>query len=227
MSSVCTKQVAALDLADAHLQQEIEKIKRSLEDEYTRRYELAQKQHQHDLQQLRQELTAEVGKRRAAISPIDFARTSFQDIEEIKQMYRTENERLYRKMRATPRSPFIPSAIAGENIELSQHQARLIETHQKQMQVMKKELDDGYKKVISEFQQEQTRVQTRYDQLKRQLADSQQTIELLKTNLGLLKTRHFDEHSIRKARHVVERSDSNVHVRLETLAKLLEQSNEA
>jgi len=43
----------ALDLADSHLKQEIEKIKTNLEQKYKRRYE-------HDLKQLRQQLTAEL-----------------------------------------------------------------------------------------------------------------------------------------------------------------------
>ncbi|CAF4368109.1 unnamed protein product, partial [Adineta steineri] len=47
----------ALDLADSHLQQEIEKIRLSLEQEYNRRYEHDQRQHQHELAQLRKELT--------------------------------------------------------------------------------------------------------------------------------------------------------------------------
>ncbi len=72
-------------------------------------------------------------------------------------MYRTEIDRLYR-----------------ENIELSQNQAKLIDTHQKQMQIMKKDLDDGYNNVINEFQHEQKRLQTRCDQLKQQLNESQQ-----------------------------------------------------
>ncbi len=75
----------ALDLADSHLKQEIEKIKTSLEQKYTRLYERDQKQHQHELHQLRQQL----------ISPTN---NSLEDIEEIKKMYRIEIDRLYRKI---------------------------------------------------------------------------------------------------------------------------------
>ena len=63
------------------------------------------------------------------------------------------------------------------------------------MQIMKKELDDGYNNVINEFQREQTRLQTRYDQLKHQLADAQQTIEQFKSNLNQIKSTHFDDMS--------------------------------
>lgn len=88
---------------------------------------------------------------------------------------------------------------------------------------MKKDLDDGYTNVINEFQREQTRLQTRYDQLKQQLADAQQTIEQLRSNLNQLKTNHFDE------KHTLEhenrnRQDHLLHNRLENLVKLLEQS---
>ncbi|UJR37060.1 hypothetical protein I4U23_029765 [Adineta vaga] len=200
----------ALDLADSHLQQEVEKIKRSLEQEYNRQYELDQKQHQHEIQQLRQELTNEIEKQRLVTTSITPTKTTIQDIEEIKRMYRTENERLYH-----------------ENIELSQHQSKLIEDHQKQMQIMKKELDDGYNNVINEFQQEQTRLQTRYDQLKRQLTDAQQTIEQLKSNLNLLKTRHYDGKSILRENSSLEYSDNSLKSRLDNLVKLLEQSNDA
>jgi chaperonin cofactor prefoldin len=48
------------------------------------------------------------------------------------------------------------------------------------MQIMKKELDEGYNNLINEFQREQTRLQTRYDQLKQQLTSAQHTIDLLK-----------------------------------------------
>ncbi|CAF0850375.1 unnamed protein product [Adineta ricciae] len=200
----------ALDLADSHLQQEIEKIKNSLEEDYNRRYELDQKQHQHELQRLRQEFTSDIDKQRVSTVPVTSTKTTSQDIEEIKRMYRAENERLYR-----------------ENIELSQHQSKLIETHQKQMQIMKKELDDGYNNVINEFQQEQTRLQTRYDQLKRQLAEAQRTIEQLKSNLSLLKTHRYDSMPKLREQSGLERSNSSLHTRLDNLVKLLEQSNEA
>lgn len=117
--------------------------------------------------------------------------------------------------------------VLGENIELSQHQSKLIETHQKQMQIMKKELDDGYNNVINEFQQEQTRLQTRYDQLKRQLTEAQHTIEQLKSNLTLLKTQRYDDMPRLREQSGVERSNSSLHTRLDNLVKLLEQSNDA
>jgi hypothetical protein len=77
----------ALDLADSHLQQEIEKIKFNLEQEYNRRYEHDQKQHQHNL------LPKEIEKQQS----INSSDNSLQDTEEIKKMYRTEIDRLYRK----------------------------------------------------------------------------------------------------------------------------------
>ena len=86
-----------LDLADFHLQREIEKIKLSLEQEYNRLYERDQKQHQHDLHQLRQQLTNEIEKQRVVISPVNVSNTSLQETEEIKKMYRTEIDRLYSK----------------------------------------------------------------------------------------------------------------------------------
>ena len=87
----------ALDLADSHLQQEIEKIKISLEQDYNRRYEVDQKQHQHELQRLQQEFTSDINKQRVSTVPVASTKTTSQDIEEIKRMYRAENERLYRK----------------------------------------------------------------------------------------------------------------------------------
>ncbi len=187
----------ALNLADSHLKQEIEKIKSSLEQEYNRRYERDQKQHQQDLNQLRQQLTNEFEKQN----------TSAQDIEEVKKMYRTEIDRLYR-----------------ENIELNQNQAKLIDTHQKQMQIMKKDLDDGYNNVINEFQHEQTRLQTRCEQLKQQLNDTQQTIEQLKKT-------HFDDITKIKEKFTLEQDNrnrqENLQNRVDHLVKLLEQSNEA
>jgi predicted RNase H-like nuclease (RuvC/YqgF family) len=100
------------------------------------------------------------------------------------------------------------------------------------MQIMKKELDDGYSNVINEFQREQTRLQTRYDQLKQQLTDSQQIIEQLKTNLNQLKTNRFDDVSkVKEAytneKYTLEHDQKNIQNRLEHLVKLLEQSNDA
>ena len=117
----------------------------------------------------------------------------------------------------------------GENIDLSQHQSKLIEAHQKQMQIMKKELDDGYNNVIKEFQYEQTRLQTRCDQLKQQLNNSQQTIEQLKLNLNQFKTNHYDDMSkIHQTYNNENRTrQDNLQNRLENLVKLLEQSNNA
>lgn len=124
----------------------------------------------------------------------------------MKKMYRTEIDRLYR-----------------ENIELSQNHAKLIDTHQKQMQIMKKDLDDGYNNVINEFQHEQTRLQTRCEQLKQQLNDSQQLIEQLKQN-------HFDEITKLKEKFTLEQDNrnrqENLQNRLDHLVQLLEQSNE-
>ncbi|CAF3549990.1 unnamed protein product [Adineta steineri] len=188
----------ALDLADSHLQQEIQKIRLSLEQEYNRRYEHDQRQHQHELAQLRKELTNPIEKQHV----VNTSNNIYQDTEDIKKMYRTEIDRL-----------------SHENIELSQHQAKLIDTHQKQMQIMKKELDDGYNNVINEFQREQTRLQTRCDQLKQQLINAQQVIEQLKSNLNLLRPNQFEyEDKNRK---------DNLQARLENLIKLLEQSNDA
>jgi hypothetical protein len=195
-----------LNLADSHLKQEIEKIKLNLEQEYNRRYERDQKQHQYDLNQLRQQLTNEFEKQKLNIPIIPQPNTSAQDIEEIKKMYRTEIDRLYR-----------------ENIELSQNQAKLIDTHQKQMQIMKKDLDDGYNNVINEFQHEQTRLHTRCEQLKQQLNESQQTMEQLKTN-------HFDDITKIKEKYTLDQDNrnrqENLQNRIDHLVKLLEQSND-
>jgi chromosome segregation ATPase len=195
----------ALNLADSHLKQEIEKIKISLEQEYNRRYERDQKQHQQDLNQLRQQLTNEFEKQKLN-TPIIQTNTSAQDIEEVKKMYRTEIDRLYR-----------------ENIELSQNQAKIIDTHQKQMQIMKKDLDDGYNNVINEFQHEQTRLQTRCEQLKQQLNESQQTIEQLKKT-------HFDDITKLKEKFTLEQDNrnrqENLQNRVDHLVKLLEQAND-
>ena len=101
---------------------------------------------------------------------------------------------------------------------------------------MKKELDEGYNNVINEFQREQTRLQTRYDQLKQQSTDAQQTIELLKSNLNKLKTTHFNDSSNVKEtytneKHTVTHDNrhrhDNLEYRLDNLVKLLEQSNDA
>jgi vacuolar-type H+-ATPase subunit E/Vma4 len=83
----------ALDLADSHLQEEIEKIKTNLEQEYNRRYERDHKQHQHDLQQL----TNEFNKQRSNSPSTNLSNNSLQDIADVKKIYRTEIDRLYRK----------------------------------------------------------------------------------------------------------------------------------
>ena len=113
----------ALTLADSHLQEEIEKIKINLEQEYNRRYERDQKQ----LLQLTNELEKQTTNNSASV----------QDIEEVKKMYRTEIDRLYR-----------------ENIELSQNQAKLIDEQQKQLQIMKKDFEDNQKKIFDEFREQ-------------------------------------------------------------------------
>ncbi|CAF4682471.1 unnamed protein product, partial [Rotaria sp. Silwood1] len=204
----------ALNLADCHLQQEISKIKLNLEQEYSRRYEQDLKQHQYELNQLRQKLTKEIENKRKLIAPINLINNSQQDMEEIKKMYRTEIDRLYH-----------------ENVELSQHQAKLIDTHQKQMDIMKTKLDNGYNHVINEFQREQTHLQTRCDQLKQQLLDSQQTIEQLKLNLNRLKRNHFNDLSKIKETHTNEydnkHQQDNQQNRLENLVKLREQPTNA
>lgn len=195
----------ALDLADSHLQQEIEKIKLSLEQEYNRRYDRDYKQHQHDLNQLRQQLTNDFEKQKALLINTQ-SNTSIQDIEEVKKMYRTEIDRLYR-----------------ENIELSQNQAKLIDQHQKQMQIMKKDLDDGYNNVINEFQHEQSRLQTRCEQLKQQINESQLTIEQMKKN-------HSEELNKLKEKYTLEQDSRNRQENLQNhvdhLVNLLEQTNE-
>jgi uncharacterized protein YPO0396 len=124
---------------------------------------------------------------------------------------------------------YFRSLSSDENLELSQYQSKLIDAHQKQMQIMKKELDDGYHNVINEFQHEQTRLQTRCDQLKQQLNNAEQTIEQLKLNLNQFKTNHHDEISRVKElnkneKYTFENGNRN---RLEHLVKLLEQSNTA
>lgn len=112
---------------------------------------------------------------------------------------------------------FLMIDYKGENLELSQNQTKFMEIHQKQMELMKKELDDGYHNVINEFQRQQTRLQKQVDHLKRQLIDSQQTIEQLKLNLNRLKnTSSTKQVQIKKTPAVEEPSH---------LSKLLEQSN--
>ncbi|CAF4298949.1 unnamed protein product, partial [Rotaria sordida] len=164
------------------------------------------KQHQYDLNQLRQQLTNEFEKQKLITTPIIQTNTSIQDIEEIKKMYRIEIDRLYR-----------------ENIELSQNQAKLIDTHQKQMNIMKKDLDDGYNNIINEFQHEQTRLQQRCEQLKQQFNESQQIIEQLKKN-------HFDDITKLKEKYTLEQDNrnrqENLQNRVDHLVILLEQSND-
>ncbi len=86
---------------------------------------------------------------------------------------------------------------------------------------MKKDLEEGYKNVINEFQREQVRSQTRYDQLKQQLNDALQTIEQLKLNLNQIKINHSED--ISKA----QQEYNNENRTRQNLAKLLEQSNDA
>ena len=125
-------------------------------------------------------------------------------------------------------SPFLLTAFpSGENVELSQHQSKLIDTHQKQMQLMKTELDEGYKNVLNDYQREQSRLQARYEQCKQQLTDAQLLIEQLKSTINQTtkiqeefdQKKHSFEHDYRtRHEHLQQRS--------EKLVKLLEQSNE-
>ena len=160
----------ALSLADSHLQEEIEKIKNTLEQEYNRRYDRDQKQ----LQQLNIELEKQK-------SLVQLNCTSAQDIEEVKKMYRTEIDRLYR-----------------ENIELSQNQAKMIDEHQKQLQIMKKDLEDHQMKIMDEVQSRQI-----IEQMKKTFLEEKITFEQDYRN-----------------------REENLQNRLEHLVKLLEQSNE-
>lgn len=160
----------ALSLADSHLQEEIEKIKNTLEQEYNRRYERDQKQ----LQQLNIELDKQK-------SLVQLNNTSVQDIEEVKKMYRTEIDRLYR-----------------ENIELSQNQAKMIDEHQKQLQIMKKDFEDNQMKIGEEIQAQQM-----IEQMKKTFLDEKLTFEQDYRN-----------------------REENLQNRLEHLVKLVEQSNE-
>lgn len=160
----------ALSLADSHLQEEIEKIKNTLEQEYNRRYERDQKQ----LQQLNIELDKQK-------SLVQLNNTSAQDIEEVKKMYRTEIDRLYR-----------------ENIELSQNQAKMIDEHQKQLQIMKKDFEDNQMKIGEEIQAQQM-----IEQMKKTFLDEKLTFEQDYRN-----------------------REENLQNRLEHLVKLVEQSNE-
>ena len=195
----------ALNLADSHLKQEIEKIKTGLEQEYNRRYDRDQKQHQQDLSQLRQQLTGEFEKQKASSSIIIQSNTSAQDVEEVKKMYRTEIDRLYR-----------------ENIDLSQNHAKLIDAHQKQMQIMKKDLDDGYNNVINDFQHEQARLQARCEQLKQQYNEAQQTVEQMQRS-------HANELLLFKEKYTCEQDNrnrqENLQNRIEHLMNLIEQAN--
>ena len=93
--------------------------------------------------------------------------------------------------------------------------------HQKQMELMKKDLDGGYSKVISEFQREQTRLQTLYEQLKLQLSEAQQTIEQLKGNLQALKTNPAHEELKASEGRLSQEVDQKNHLEL-----LLKQSDE-
>ena len=78
----------AVELADAHLKKEIEKIQLSLEQEYSRRYDRDHKQHQQELEKLRLQLTT---------SAIQLRGNSQQETEEIKKIRRAEIDRLYRE----------------------------------------------------------------------------------------------------------------------------------
>lgn len=91
------------------------------------------------------------------------------------------------------------------------------------MQIMKKDLEDGYNKVLNEFENEKSRLQTRCEQLKQQLNETQQNIELLKRN-------HTNELNILREKHFVEQDNrnrqENLQNRLEHMMKLLEKENQ-
>lgn len=112
---------------------------------------------------------------------------------------------------------------SGENVDLNENQAKLIDQHQKQMQIMKKDLEDGYNQVIKEFEVEQARLQARCDQLKQQLHESQQIPEQLKRT-------HQNE--LNKYKEILQNEQDhrnkqeNLQHRLEHLMKLLEQTNQ-
>jgi uncharacterized protein involved in exopolysaccharide biosynthesis len=96
------------------------------------------------------------------------------------------------------------------------------------MQSMKKDLEEGYKNVINEFQREQIRSQTRYDQLKQQLNDALQTIEQLKLNLNQIKINHSEEITKIKQEYNNEKySIEHENRTRQNLLKLLEKSNDA
>ena len=197
----------ALSMTDAHLKKEIEKIRISLEQEYQRRYE-------------QQQLVNEQEKLRNHYSSTNLQ----QETEEIKQIYRAEMERLYRQLisREKKQTRQMIVIILDENIELSQHQAKLIDAHHQQMELMKKDLDESYNRIIEDFQHEKTRLQNRYDQIKQQLFDAQQTIELLKSNWNLLKAQRYTEKSI-----VRESQPTENDRRLETLQNRYDQLRKA
>ena len=96
-----TKSQILLNRTWRRYQHQIEKIKISLEQEYKRRYERDHKQHQHEMNQLRQQLTNEFEQQRAAfisVTPATVSTNVAQETEEMKKMYRTEIDRLYRQL---------------------------------------------------------------------------------------------------------------------------------
>ena len=111
----------------------------------------------------------------------------------------------------------------GENIELNQCQVKLIDTHQKQMQIMKKDLEDGYNKVINEFELRQTHLQAHSEQIKEQLIQAEQTIEQLKRN-------HASELIVLKEKQTMEQDNrnrqENLQNRLDHLMTLVETEKE-
>lgn len=117
---------------------------------------------------------------------------------------------------------------SGENVELSQHQSKLIDAHQKQMQLMKKELDEGYNNVLNEYQREQIRLQTRYEQVKQQLSDAQILIEQMKNNQtkDIVKIQEEFNQKKHSFEHDYRTRQEHLQQRSEKLVKLLEQSNE-
>lgn len=123
---------------------------------------------------------------------------------------------------------------SGENLELSQYQTKLMSTHEKQMEIMKKDLDDGYHNATKEFQFEQSRLQLQCSHLKQQLHDSNLTIEHLKSSLNHLKQSHFNEisrvkeihtHSKYSSAHDDKDRQDYMQTRIKNVTTLLEQSN--
>ena len=89
------------------------------------------------------------------------------------------------------------------------------------MQIMKKDLDDGYNNVINGFESEQARLQSRGEQFKQQVNELQATIEQLKKTHAADLTR-MKERSTLEQDH--RNRQENLNNRVEHLMKLLEES---